>query len=213
MAWDYELARTLRGLGRGGGASPLLEGEVVSTAPLTVSVYNGEVMAPPAPIAVLPGASGYEVRDHRAGLQAVGSGKPRRLRLDGADFGRAGEMGGDDMNATIFPVTPEDIPRQAGTDIGRSPAFDGKTGRFLVVDGALVERTGLEAVRHGSTSCSGSRSKGANLSGGGAGTHRDRPEYDREPSAPWHGGRRAGEGTSGKRYLSVRRSDLWRNFP
>ena len=65
MALDYELARTLRGLGRGGGASPLLEGEVVSTAPLTVSVYNGEVMAPPAPIAVLPGASGYEVRDHQ----------------------------------------------------------------------------------------------------------------------------------------------------
>ena len=51
------------------------------------------------------------------------------------------------MNATMFPVTPEDIPRAAGTDIGRSPAFDGKTGRFLVVDGALVERTGVGAVR------------------------------------------------------------------
>ena len=36
------------------------------------------------------------------------------------------------MNSTMFPVTPEDIPRAAGTDIGRSPAFDGKTGRFLV---------------------------------------------------------------------------------
>lgn len=65
MSWDYELARTLRGIGRGEGASPLLEGEVVSTAPIIVSVYNGEVMAPPAPIAILPGASGYEVRDHQ----------------------------------------------------------------------------------------------------------------------------------------------------
>ncbi len=64
MSWDYELATALKGTG---GKQPpgLLEGEVVSAAPLTVSVYDGHVMAPPAPLAVLTGAAGYEVRDHQ----------------------------------------------------------------------------------------------------------------------------------------------------
>ena len=36
---------------------------------------------------------------------------------------------------------------QAAEEIGRVPAFDSGTSRFLLVDGALVERTGREAVR------------------------------------------------------------------
>lgn len=39
------------------------------------------------------------------------------------------------------------IPVQAAEEIGRVPAFDSGTSRFLLVDGALVERTGREAVR------------------------------------------------------------------
>lgn len=32
-AWDYELARELRGLGRGAGRTEILEGTVVSVSP------------------------------------------------------------------------------------------------------------------------------------------------------------------------------------
>lgn len=49
--------------------------------------------------------------------------------------------------ADMFPTIPDTIPRQAGTDIGRVPAFDSASGRFLLVDGALEERTGREAVQ------------------------------------------------------------------
>lgn len=45
----------------------------------------------------------------------------------------------------LFPVIPEDLPRQASTDVGRVPAF--ADGAFLVRDGALTERSGSEAVR------------------------------------------------------------------
>lgn len=48
---------------------------------------------------------------------------------------------------SIFPTIPEAIPAQAGTDIGRVPAFDGAASRFLLIDGQLVERTGREAVQ------------------------------------------------------------------
>ncbi len=50
------------------------------------------------------------------------------------------------METKMFPVTPEEIPRQAGTEIGRAPAFDHQHSRFLTVDGALEERTGRAAV-------------------------------------------------------------------
>ena len=53
--------------------------------------------------------------------------------------------------AEVFPVVPEELPAQAAESIGRSPAFlfraDGRAGSFQLVDGALVERTGLAAVR------------------------------------------------------------------
>ena len=49
--------------------------------------------------------------------------------------------------AEMFPTVPGRIPVQAAEEIGRVPAFDSGTSRFLLVDGALVERTGREAVR------------------------------------------------------------------
>lgn len=49
--------------------------------------------------------------------------------------------------ATMFPQIPANIPAQAATDIGRVPAFDSDTSRFLTKDGALVERTGRAAVQ------------------------------------------------------------------
>ena len=49
--------------------------------------------------------------------------------------------------AEMFPTVPGRIPAQAAEEIGRAPAFDSGTNRFLLVDGALVERTGREAVR------------------------------------------------------------------
>ena len=58
-AWDYELARELRGLGRGAGRTEILEGTVVSVNPLTVSLFGGEVMAPPAPLQTLFCAQGF----------------------------------------------------------------------------------------------------------------------------------------------------------
>lgn len=55
------------------------------------------------------------------------------------------------MADPIFPVIPTDIPAQAAETIGRVPAFvwneNGRGGAFLLVDGALTERTGREAVR------------------------------------------------------------------
>lgn len=47
----------------------------------------------------------------------------------------------------LFPAVPTEIPAQAAETVGRVPAFDSKTNRFLTRDGALVERSGVEAVR------------------------------------------------------------------
>ena len=49
--------------------------------------------------------------------------------------------------ADMFPTIPTGAPAQAGDKIGRVPAFDSETNRFLLLDGALVERTGREAVQ------------------------------------------------------------------
>lgn len=63
MSWDYELAKRIKVRGQGNQA-PCLEGEVVSAAPLTISLYGGEVMAPPAPLKVVESAPGYTVSGH-----------------------------------------------------------------------------------------------------------------------------------------------------
>ncbi len=56
------------------------------------------------------------------------------------------------MADAIFPVIPTDIPAQAAETVARSPAFafdstSSRRGAFQLVDGALVERTGREAVK------------------------------------------------------------------
>ena len=58
MTWDYELARRIRAGQERREAPAGLEGEVVRTDPLTVSLYGGEVMAPPAPLKVVEHAPG-----------------------------------------------------------------------------------------------------------------------------------------------------------
>lgn len=49
--------------------------------------------------------------------------------------------------ANMFPVIPTDVPAQTAESIGRVPAFDSASGRFLLRDGALVERSGRAAVQ------------------------------------------------------------------
>lgn len=49
--------------------------------------------------------------------------------------------------ANMFPVIPTDVPAQTAESIGRVPAFDSASERFLLLDGALVERSGREAVQ------------------------------------------------------------------
>ena len=48
---------------------------------------------------------------------------------------------------SIFQELPQDIPAQAAETVGRVPAFDADRGRFLLRDGALLERGGGEAVK------------------------------------------------------------------
>lgn len=64
MDWDYQLAKRLKGMSSVPAGTPGLEGEVVSTSPLTISLYGGEVMAPPAPLVVVESAPGYTVSGH-----------------------------------------------------------------------------------------------------------------------------------------------------
>lgn len=48
---------------------------------------------------------------------------------------------------SLFPTVPDTIPAQASSEIGRAPAFDNGRNLFLMRDGAVVERSGLEAVK------------------------------------------------------------------
>ena len=59
MSWDYELIHEiLERSGKREAVPPILEGTVVSTAPLTLSFWGGEVMAPPLPLESVVGAQG-----------------------------------------------------------------------------------------------------------------------------------------------------------
>ena len=49
--------------------------------------------------------------------------------------------------ANMFPDIPTDVPARTAGSIGRVPAFDGASERFLLLDGALVERSGRAAVQ------------------------------------------------------------------
>lgn len=68
-AWDYELAKELRNLGQRKERPEILEGTVVSVSPLTVSLYGGEVMAPPAPLEALFCAQGFYRNEHTGHLE------------------------------------------------------------------------------------------------------------------------------------------------
>ena len=63
MDWDYALAARMKRRD-GEGRPPCVEGRVEACDPFTVSLYGGEVMAPPAPLAVVESAPGYTVSDH-----------------------------------------------------------------------------------------------------------------------------------------------------
>ena len=73
-AWDYELARELRSIGRGGGGTEILEGTVAAVSPLKIALLGGEVMAPPAPLAV---------PEHLPGNPVADGGVARRERVEG----------------------------------------------------------------------------------------------------------------------------------
>lgn len=62
MNWEYELAKRMKV--KKEQAPFCMEGKVVSTSPLTVSVYDGEIMAPPATLSVVETAPGYTVINH-----------------------------------------------------------------------------------------------------------------------------------------------------
>ena len=51
----------------------------------------------------------------------------------------------------IFPVIPSEMPKIPAETIGRVPLFlfdeSGRSGHFSVIDGALAERNGTEAVK------------------------------------------------------------------
>ncbi|MDN0031608.1 hypothetical protein QVN85_01705 [Oscillibacter valericigenes] len=64
MSWEQEFAGAMKELGKKPSGTALLEGTVVSIAPLTFSLYGGEVMAPPMPLAVTESAAGYTVVSH-----------------------------------------------------------------------------------------------------------------------------------------------------
>ena len=49
--------------------------------------------------------------------------------------------------ANMFPDIPTDVPAQTAESIGRVPAFDSASERFLLRDGAMVERSGRAAVQ------------------------------------------------------------------
>lgn len=54
--WDYALAQGMvqrMKRSQSGAAPTMLEGKIAATAPLTVSLCGGEVMAPPLKLAVL----------------------------------------------------------------------------------------------------------------------------------------------------------------
>ena len=59
MSWDYELAKEIRRSGRVPPSPALLRGTVVKLSPLTVSLCDGEVMAPPMELNCVVAAQGF----------------------------------------------------------------------------------------------------------------------------------------------------------
>ena len=58
MSWDFDVAKEIKKTPKSGAPS-ILEGTVVSTSPLTVSLCDGEVMAPPMKLDCVVAAQGF----------------------------------------------------------------------------------------------------------------------------------------------------------
>ena len=60
MSWDYDLAKRIK-QGQGQRSSSTgLEGKVEKTSPLTICLYGGEVMAPPAELILVDSLRGVD---------------------------------------------------------------------------------------------------------------------------------------------------------
>ena len=67
MSWDYELAKAIMQSRCGKSPAPvILEGTVVSTTPLKLSFWDGEIMAPPLKLDSVVAAQGF-YRDRQNG--------------------------------------------------------------------------------------------------------------------------------------------------
>lgn len=74
MAWDYELARTLKALGRESSLKqPFYMAKVVSLQPLTFSLLDGELMCPPYPMRLTALAASREWELEQEALALLGS--------------------------------------------------------------------------------------------------------------------------------------------
>lgn len=95
MSWEYELAKEVRRPVQTGPPS-ILEGEVVSTSPLTVSLCGGEVMAPPMPLNCVVAAQGFyrSSSDGHLYLEAWKSGDKVACCLMGQTVVILGRLGG-----------------------------------------------------------------------------------------------------------------------
>ena len=97
--WDYALAQGLkRTMSQNSDGTPpaILEGQIVATAPLTVSLFGGEVMAPPMQLDCVVGAQGFfEDKDtHHLKLEKLSSGDKVVCCLMGSTVVILGRLGG-----------------------------------------------------------------------------------------------------------------------
>ena len=95
MSWEYELAKEVRRPAQSGPPS-ILEGKVVSTAPLTVSLCDGEVMAPPMALNCVVAAQGFyrDKDDHHLYLEQWAVGDRVCCALMGGTVVILGRLGG-----------------------------------------------------------------------------------------------------------------------
>ena len=102
MSWDLEVAKEIRRTFQSGDPA-ILEGTVVSTSPLTVSLCDGEVMAPPMELNCVVAAQGF-YRDKNNGhlyLEKWSIGDKVVCGLMGQTVVILGRMGG---TAWTIPV-------------------------------------------------------------------------------------------------------------
>lgn len=71
MSWDYDFAQELKALKSTQAGAPLLEGSIVSKQPLTISLYGGEVMAPPLPLRLTATAAAIKWEPGQSALCAM----------------------------------------------------------------------------------------------------------------------------------------------